>query len=406
LSIEQGSLLDCLYDHGMTLGLAGKNHAFQDGYRQARFTYWEEYDHWKKCAGRDLDAFAENRKYRLNETRFPQLDSDMGLMEGLIDGPEPFDQRQCLSWRIGEDAIQFLDQHGNDPFFLHFSFPDPHWPSIVCDPYYSMYDPDQLPPLDAWDMDWSGHPFAQYVQSRAYGFDQYSEKDIKRIVATYYGQITFIDTVIGRFLNALKEKGLYENSLIVFVSDHGDFAGNYRLVAKTKGFYESLIRIPLLIKFPGGSYSGRNDALISNIDIMPTLLAYCDIEHPKVQGESFLDVLTGKTPQHRQEVFAELGTPELPPSPMSPEDFPAYQKMREERDGIFWFIEYTVRGRAAMVRKDGWKYCYYTGDCEELYNLEIDPLERHNLATDQKYSAMLKQLKNRLMEWLLVSPVS
>jgi arylsulfatase A-like enzyme len=86
-------------------------------------------------------------------------------------------------------------------------------------------------------------------------------------------------------------------------------------------------------------------------------------------------------------------------------EFPAYNRMRQEKDGIFWFIEYVTRGRAATIRGDGWKYFYSTGDGEELYDLKSDPMEMKNLADAPEYSAKLAELKNRLMEWLLREPV-
>lgn len=401
LSSKQGSLLDHFHSRGVNLALAGKNHAFQEEYRKEKFIFWEEYDHWTKCAGQGIAQMEKLHRFRQGG-----LNSGANLlMEGLIEGPEPFAQEECITWKIGEDAIDFIDRHGEEPFFLHVSFPDPHFPNIVCEPYHSMYNPSDLPPLKAVDMDWTTHPFAHFVQSRAYDFHKYTEDDVKRIVATYYGQITFIDTALGRLFDKLKDKGLYNDALIIFTSDHGDFAGNYKLVGKTKAFYDSLVRIPLAIKFPNSQFKGRTSAQVSNIDVMPTVMDYCGLSIPDIQGKSFLPSLQGNTQVHREEIFAELGYPLNPPPPVDMQDYPEYSRKRSNENGMGWFIDYTVYGRAAMIRREGWKYCYYTGDSEELYNLDEDPLEVNNLAANRCFEAKRAELHNRLLDWVLRSPV-
>ncbi len=90
---------------------------------------------------------------------------------------------------------------------------------------------------------------------------------------------------------------------------------------------------------------------------------------------------------------------------MPREDYAAYNEMRTKEDGWFWFIEYTTRGRAAMIRKDGWKYCRYVGDLEEVYNLEEDPMEQRNLANEPGFAQQKDRLKGQLLDWLLMLPL-
>jgi len=92
---------------------------------------------------------------------------------------------------------------------------------------------------------------------------------------------------------------------------------------------------------------------------------------------------------------------------MDKDEFAVYQKKRLKEDGIFWFwfIDYTTKGRAAMLKKDNWKYCYYVGDREELYNLKDDPWEITNLANNKCYGSCKENLKNRLFDWLLTEPM-
>ena len=398
------SFLEALRESDYALGLAGKNHAFQDSYLEQHFSYREEYGHWGKTHGDLTEADkAVSRWLRSKDGPGKRL-PDGRLMEGLVDTPLPFDAAECPTWRIAQDAIRFVDQTGNRPFFLHCSFPDPHFPNTVCEPYYSMYPPENLE-LENPDMDWSGRPFAHFVQSQSSGFDTYTEDERKKILSAYYGQIHFIDEAVGALIDAVEERGLSEKTIFVFTSDHGDFAGRYGLIGKTKGFHEALIRIPLVIAIPNEKQVSESHAEISNIDVMPTLAEVLGLKQPdSVQGRSFLRVIRGEANTHRRAIFAEVGEPRPPPPLIPIDEFSAYNCRRQEDDGVFWFIEYTTRGRAAMIRKDGWKYCYYTGDQEELYHVEDDPAELTNLASVDEHAEMRDNLKSALLEWALSEP--
>lgn len=396
----QWTFLEPLKEQGYAVGLAGKNHAFHDDYFEQWFDCREEYGHWGKCHGNITDTDQKVSNWLRDEKR-PGFENARMLMEGLIEEPMPFPREECPTWRIADDAIAFVQDNRESPFFLHCSFPDPHWPNVVCEPYYSMYDPKTIE-LDGMDIDWSTHPFAHYVQSQSSGFDAYTDLERKKVLATYSAQVTFIDDAVGRLLDALEELGLRERTLIVFTSDHGDLAGRFGLISKTKAFYEPILRIPLLLAGPGLPQGKRFKAEVSNIDVMPTLFEHMGLSIPShVQGESFLSTLRGETDEHRNEIFAEVGSYDAPPPPIPMDEYPAYNKKREKEDGIFWFTEYTTKGRSAMVRKDGWKYCFYTGDMEELYDLNLDPLELENRANDPACASRKSDLKNRLMEWLL-----
>ena len=147
------------------------------------------------------------------------------------------------------------------------------------------------------------------------------------------------------------------------------------------------------------------EAQVSNIDIFPTLLDLMGLNIPAgTQGLSFKEVLMGISNQHRNEIFAEAGRPEYPPPPMDINNFCEYKKARHEKDGSFWFVDYTGKGRAAMIRRDNFKYCYYVGDREELYDLCADPLELINLAENSEYENLKNILRKRLFDWSLTTP--
>jgi arylsulfatase A-like enzyme len=301
--------------------------------------------------------------------------------------------------------MNFLEKYKEDPFFLYFSFGDPHWPTVVPEPYYSMYDPQDVIMKHA-DFDWKNHPFKHYVQSQAVGYADYSNDEKRRIIATYYGQISFTDKAIGMFLEKLEALGLDENTIVVFMSDHGDWGGNYGIVAKTGGFQETLIRVPAILRFPDIKTPRRIDAQISTIDVFPTVFDYLEYDYPQaVQGKSFLEVLKGDKNDHRDVIFCEVGDDRTPPLPLPRTEFDEVRERREKEEGMFWFVDYTVKGRSVMIRRDEWKYVYNTGFMNELYDIKNDPYELNNLIDKRKYQEKQKELEGELIEWLLREPV-
>jgi arylsulfatase A-like enzyme len=411
LEADQPSLISLLKAAGYRTGLIGKNHTFRPDFLDRWFDRVEEYHHWGKERGEMRESDRRVQAWRHHEPRerfakFAQQGGAMVLGEGLIEGPEPFPEEECMTHRIGEDACDFIAHSSGQPFFLKLSYPDPHWPTTVCEPYYSMYaeNPDvELPGYP--EIDWSEHPFKHFIQSRAAGFDAYTEAERKRILATYYGMITFIDRSIGQVMEALDQAGERNNTIVVFTSDHGCFAGHFGLVGKTGGFYDSLIRIPLIVAGPGVKKGAVSRAQISNVDFCPTLLECAGIGVPAwCQGKSFAAQLADPSLPHRDAIFAEVGTPDPAPAPFPREDYDEIGLRRTEDEGWFWFVDYTTKGRSAMVRKDGWKYCYNQGDREELYDLNNDPLESFNCIDDPKSAAIKESLRRRLMDWLLVEP--
>jgi arylsulfatase A-like enzyme len=402
-------LVSVLREHGYVAGLAGKNHTFDDAARDERFQSVEEYSHWGKTHGQILALDREVAAYLHDERRPTFAHTSFAgsslLGEGLIEGPLPFPAAQCPSARITDDAIAFTRKQRQQPFFLYYSFPDPHWPNVAPEPYYSRCAGVRLPPLEAEHVDFADRPFRHFVQSRAAGFDRYTASERRRILATYFGQVAFIDDSVGRYLAALDELGLAQDTIVVFTADHGNFAGRYGLVGKTGAFYDCLMRTPLIVRGPGVG-SGRLPAMVESIDIAPTLLDLAGVPVPgTMRGRSLLPVLRGRR-DHRSEVFAEVGSPceALPRIP--PGEFEERSAALHTEHGWFWFVDYTTRGRAAMLKDEHYKYCYYAGGEEELYHHAADPLEVHNRAADPVLLPHKERLRRRLMDRLLTEPLA
>ncbi len=405
LRTDEWTFVEPLKAKGYKIGIAGKNHCFTDKYLKTNFDYWEETGHWGRKHGTITETDKKVNDYFDHDPR-PGFETSKNMLEGLIPGPMPFPQEQCPTYRIAEDGIQFLEQNKEKPFMLYFSFGDPHWPTVVPEPYYSMYNPKDVIMPHA-DYDWKTAPFKHFVQTQAVGINNYTDAEKRRVIATYYGQITFVDHAIGMFLDKLKSLGLDKNTIVVFMSDHGDWGGNYGIIAKTGGFQETLIRVPMIVKIPGMTDHKRVKAQVSNIDVLPTIFDYIGIPFPRnVQGKSFLKVLNGEKTEHRDVIFAEVGDAKTPPPAMDRKTFEEVRLKREKEEGMFWFIDYTTKGRSVMIRRDNWKYVFNTGFVNELYDLKNDPYEMNNLIDKAKYKDKQASLSRELMEWLLREPVT
>ena len=127
------------------------------------------------------------------------------------------------------------------------------------------------------------------------------EKALKKSMAYYYASITQIDYEVGRMIKVLKEKGLYDNTIIIYTSDHGEHLGYHHQILKGGHLYESIMKVPLIIKYPKNQFSGTtNNKLVSNVDLAPTILNTIGLKTPKtMSGQDLTD-----NSSNREYVFA------------------------------------------------------------------------------------------------------
>jgi arylsulfatase A-like enzyme len=292
----------------------------------------------------------------------------------LIGGRTPVPPEATRPYYIAERTIERLeDAAGSEGRFFHRSdFRGPHHPYVVPEPYASMYDPAGL---DPWPTDletFDGKPRVQerYVEYR--GVEGLDREDWAELRALYMGIMHLIDDQIGRILDAVAELGLYEDTLVVHSTDHGDFTGGHRQFNKGPLMYEDTYHIPLVVGGPSVAGSGREcHELVSLIDLMPTFLDVAGVSVPEdVAGRSLCPLLEGREWDPREAVFAEYHGDEM---------------------GF-----YSQR----MVRTDRYKYVFNAPDVDELYDLEADPHELQNLVDHPDYRAVRDRLRRLLTEWM------
>lgn len=227
---------------------------------------------------------------------------------------------------IAERTNERLEEHAknDEPFFLWASFPDPHPPYIVPEPWASMYDPKKMtvPKMTPGEHD-ANPPHHKLTQAAKPDFKPWQEKDghgmhgmhshlhndeqLARDIALYYGMMSFTDKCIGDILAKLKALGLDKDTIVVFTTDHGHFFGHHGLTAKGPFHYEDMIKVPFIVRYPSVVPAGRkSDALQSLVDLPQTFLDYAGIDAPRTMtGVSQRDVWNGKTPSARDHIIVE-----------------------------------------------------------------------------------------------------
>ena len=238
------------------------------------------------------------------------------------DLPEEYHHTHWIGERTVANIERCLEE--DKPFFLWASFFDPHPPYAVPEPWASMYDPadmepgryvpgefDDMPPQFARtrdeNPDWSDYDEPGGQSLHGFQSHVHDDAEIRRSMASYYGMMSLIDFEIGRILDYLDQAGIADNTLIVFTSDHGHFLGQHGLIAKGAFHYEDLLRVPMIVRWPGQVPAGQvSHALQSLVDYPQTWLAACGIEAPGImQGVNELDVWTGQQASARSHTLVE-----------------------------------------------------------------------------------------------------
>ncbi len=231
-----------------------------------------------------------------------------------------------------------------------------------------MYDPESIEKPGNWNDDLRNKPQIQKKERYRWNAEIMKWEKWQKVIARYYGFCTFIDYHIGRIVQRLREIGEYNNTLIIFTADHGGLLGDHGLFNKGFNFYDETVRIPFAVRLPGGAKGLVDEHFISLVDICPTLLDYADAQEIQpAHGRSLMPLLQGAAiKEWRKAAFAQ---------------FHGYETTL-----------YTQR----MLRTKSFKYCYNPADIDELYNLDEDPSELHNIAYDAKMKPVIEDMREKL----------
>ena len=285
---------------------------------------------------------------------------------------------------IADRTIEMLDSacHDGRPFFTHVSFPDPHHPFTIPEPWASAYDPAAVPApvphgglhMPSW--------YDSIFRGEGPGTDRitgtppldYSQVDAatwRAVRATYYGMTACLDHHVGRILDHLAATGLADSTIVVFVADHGDYLGDHGFVGKGLHF-DSALRVPLVLRGPGLQAGLLIEPPASTLDLAPTLLELAGVAAPEgVQGISFAGAIRGTAPYARRAALTENDDDMMP-----------------------------VRMRTLTTAD--WRLTAYAGAGDgELYDRGADPTEAHNRYADPDYATIRRELEAMLFEEVL-----
>ncbi|QQA42644.1 sulfatase [Pelagovum pacificum] len=289
----------------------------------------------------------------------------------------------------GERSAAFIEETGDQPFFLWASFHDPHPPYTVPEPWASMYDPAEMEPgrVAPGEHDRNPPHFAKTQEQEpdfgdwhspfnAHGCEShlYPEEELKKDMAVYYGMMSFIDAEVGRILDKLDALGLTDNTLIVFTTDHGHFLGQHGLVAKGPFHYEDMLRLPFIVAWPGHVPAGEtSDAIQSLVDLAPSFLAAAGAPGVgAMQGVSQLDCWAGGEPARDFAICENRHNPEMPHA--------------------MTYVE--ARHKITTYRHGPWG---------ELFDLDADPLEVNNLWDDPDAGGLKAAMLHRMVQGIMRS---
>ena len=390
--LPQRDIWDVLKPLGYKTGLAGKNHSYL---KPSKLNFWRPYSHgggWKAAnAPKEVHQY-DTWLNRLNHAVHKQ--------------PAPFPLEAQLPYRIVSDAIEFMEGAGSQPFALWVSFPEPHNPYQCPRPYFNMLPPESVPArgcgpevLPKKGFKWE---LLRRLQEETYpGYDNHWQLT----KSIYLGMVRLIDDQLSRLMRAIESGPHRDNTIVVFMSDHGDFMTDYGLMRKGVENPECLIRIPMV--FWGRMLKGgqpHHPAQVSISDVFPTICEAAGIPIPRgAQGRSLWPLLSGgEYPRDEfRSTYAEVGFGGLFYGPNDPIDFntcripgpPGAQASFDELNS------YTQSGYLRTVRMGNWKLSFDMMGRGQLYNLAADPYELTNVYGDARYTREQARMVEELLTW-------
>lgn len=278
-----------------------------------------------------------------------------------------------------------------EPFVAHLSLLRPHPPFVAPEPYNAMYDPASVPGFTRCatpDEEGRQHPWLAHQLSRRLFRAPANEKKLRRLKAVYYGLMSEVDAEIGRLIHFVKERGLWEKTLIIFTSDHGEQMGDHWLLGKC-GYFDASYRIPLIIRDPrprGDKSRGKVvTRFTENVDIMPTMLEALGLDSPvQCDGKALTPFLSGdgapggwRTEAHWEFDFRD----------------PADDAAEKALDLTLHQCTMNV------IRDEKFKYVHFTKLPPLLFDLEKDPGEFVNRADDPAYLPVVLEYAQKMLSW-------
>jgi len=412
LSVGEVTLGEMLRGAGLTLALTGKTHVMPDqaGLQRLQLDGASELGALLRSGGFDEIDRYDGHHTPGRESGYPAFlrahgyDSDDPWSDYVIAGVGPDGEVRSgwhmrnvhLSARVQEahsetaymtdQAIAFVRHVGSRPWVLHLSYVKPHWPYMAPAPYHAMYPFDQCLPVVRSDHELqSAHRVVAAYRQQEECVSFQSDECIRTVRPAYQGLIAQLDHHLGRLFDAMAHSGRLDDTLIIFCSDHGDFLGDHWLGEKEL-FYDTVQRVPLIVVDPRREADATRGSVeqrfVECVDIVPTILDALAIEGPRhrIEGRSLQPLLHGQPVPWRDFVFSEL-------------DYSFRQARLILRKDVH-------QCRAFSLRDERWRYVHWLDEPEQLFDVQADPQEYHDIGRDASTAAVRAAMRERLLGFL------
>lgn len=275
---------------------------------------------------------------------------------------------------INSLGFPWLDAHRDDDFFLFLHFWDAHIPYVPPEPYKSAYTRHLVDRIDP-DIEDKLRSRPSYPLFKRNLYDHLDTiPNLEYIEALHYAEVAYLDSELGRLFNHLADLGILDETMIVVFGDHGEVMTEHDAWFDHAGLYDSVVHVPLIIRAPGRVPPVRSDALVSLVDVMPTVLDLYGIEDApgtaRLDGRSLVPVITGETVEHRDEVMLSECT---------------------------WEAKRGIRTREWKLIRS-WNPGIYPRPAVELFDLINDPSEQQDVSA--AHPEVVADLDERLTGWL------
>lgn len=305
-------------------------------------------------------------------------------------------------WIANHTIEELKKMPEEQPFFMWCSFPDPHFPFGPPAPYYDRYRPEEMPDPIAWEDDRAKMNelyHAEYYEERGEesidgGPCAYTLEQIKETKALAWGMVQHVDDCVGRVMQYLEQSGKKENTVVIFLADHGELMGDHGMYCKGPFHYEGLLHVPMAMSWPGHfAESKKTKALVSILDFMPTILELAGIEYPCGPVKPWEEPFEGK------ELYTE--------SPLPGKSLvPLLEGRKEElQESILVEDDDDIRkvNIRTLITKDYKITVYSDRTYGELFDRKNDPEERNNLWDDEQMKEVKQEMIWKLMQKMLAN---
>jgi len=331
----------------------------------------------------------------------PRVNYPNAETNGKTYSPSTYKAEDSHTAFLVNETIDYVSNAQSDPWFIHLSFYSPHPPFVVPEPYNKMYraqdmslpvrketieqEASQHPWLKHYLFNQSGSPYTFGTESC--NNHTLSDQEILQAKATYFGMMSEVDAQIGRLIEYLKQTGSYDNTLIIFTSDHGEQLGDHWAFAKYC-YFDQTFHVPLIIRAPGAIAGNSGDRIVDafseSIDVMPTILAAIAADIPdQCDGHSLLPLCYGETPENwRQEYHAEFDL-------RSPYDGDDKAPLGLEMQKCM----------ANIICGERYKYVHFAGLPPLFFDRKDDPDEFIDRSNDPAYQERILEYAGKMLNW-------